>query len=433
MKKLTTTMLALAVPIAVLAGCATPSAPTGNANGTLMKAIVLSMGTDSATVANAQYDKYFKQGTAASGVPAIIAAGKFFINGYAIPASAAELAARYPKGYKVNEVPWLYYDQTTATWKGGYKGQRAAATYDAAALAVATGIVAGLEARLYDTDKDGYADLIAADFREGVIVSHVTRHADKTYRVDRGEIDFPNKTPNEGKLFDGPHFTATSGEVIKEANFDPAIAAGDIALFWYGTDGWVMQRAKEVNGVFVNGADHESYNIGGVAYSDAMRFSRDNLFISNRPGEFANAQKYFGLNNNAANLKVSLWLAPTTDAHAQGAPVGMTSNASARALLTKAIAIASARLASVAVSADGKDVPASRKWVRQASHSQLDQAIKRAAAAVASDTSYPAQLDYQIYLLYLTLNGSANDIGAKFGGYAYTGFENEIRAGSLAP
>ena len=105
----------------------------------------------------------------------------------------------------------------------------------------------------------------------------------------------------------------------------------------------------------------------------------------------------------------------------------------ARALLGKAIAIARARLASVTVSADGKDVPASRKWTRQAPHAQLDQAIKRAAAAVASDTSFPAQLDYQIYLLYLTLNGSANDIGAKFGGFDYTGFENEIRAGSRTP
>lgn len=430
MKKRTMKIFSLALPLAVLAGCIASSAPGGSGN--LLKAIVLSMGTDSATVSSAQYDKYFRQG-ATSGVPAIIAAGKFFINGYAIPASAKELAARYPNGYLVNEVPWLYYDQKAAIWKGGYKGQRAAATYDAAALAVANGIVAGLEVRLYDTDKDGYADQIAADFREGVIVSRVTRNGDKTVRVDRGDIDVANQTPNEGKLFDAPHFTATSGEIIKEANFDPAIAAGDVALFWYGTNGWVMARAREINGVFVDGADHQSYNVGGVAYGDAMRFSRDNLFVSNRPGEFANAQKYFGLNNNAEGLKVSLWLAPTTDPHAQGAPVGLTSNASARALLAKVIAIARGRLASVTVSADGKDVPATGKWTTQAPHAQLDQAIKRAAAAVASDTSSPAQLDYQIYLLYLTLNGSASDIGAKFGGYDYTGFENEISVGTRAP
>ena len=58
--------------------------------------------------------------------------------------------------YLVNQVPWLYYDRAKATWKGGYKGQQAPANYDAAALAVANGIVAGLEVRLYDTDKDGY-------------------------------------------------------------------------------------------------------------------------------------------------------------------------------------------------------------------------------------------------------------------------------------
>ena len=85
------------------------------------------------------------------------------------------------------------------------------------------------------------------------------------------------------------------------------------------------------------------------------------------------------------------------------------------------------------VSADGKDVPASRKWIEQAYHAQLDQAIKRATAAAASDTPSPALLDYQIYLLYLTLNGSTQDIGAKFGGYHYAGFDNEVKAGTLAP
>lgn len=421
-------VLALMLSSAAMLGCA--SAQTGGAGGhrTLLKAIVLGMGSEGSSVIDARYDPYFRQGTAKAGVPAVIAAGKFLVNGDAIPATEAEFAAKHPEGYQVNRVRWLYHDRDKAAWAGGYKGGKSAASYQAAALAVATGIVAGLEVRLYDTDRDGYADLIEADYKEGVTVERIARHGDGTYSVHRGDIGTANRTASEGRVFDGPHFTATSGERIKPENFDTAIAAGDVALFWYGPNGWVMQRAREVNGIFVDGSDHRSYTIDGTAYGDAMRFSRDNLPISNRPGEYANAQKYFGLNDNHEGLNASLWLVPTSDPHAQGAPVGITSNASARDFLDKALVIARQRLASVAVSSDGKDVPAGRKWVTQATYAQLHDAIARGHAALADAASLPALLDYQVYLLYLTLNGSQDDIGARFGGFDYPGFDSEIRA-----
>ncbi|KAM0806616.1 hypothetical protein AB5N19_06953 [Seiridium cardinale] len=34
-------------------------------------------------------------------------------------------------------------------------------------------------------------------------------------------------------------------------------------------------------------------------------------------------------------------------------------------------------------------------------------------------------LDYQTYVLYLTLNGGSDDIGAEFAGFNYVGFEDE--------
>lgn len=417
--------------LALLVGCgqSSKSSSTAGINGTVLKAVVLSMGTDSSAVTNVQYNKYFKQGTAAAGVPAVIAAGKFFINGFALPATEAECLSKYPNGYLVNQVPWLYYG-TSGAWKGGYKGQTTATSYDAAALAVATGIVAGLEVRFYDTDNDGFTDLIDADFKEGVQVNKITLNIDGTYSVDRGDIDTVSKTAYEGRTFDGSNFTSTSGEKIKPAHFDTTIVPGNVALFWYGTDGWVMQRAKEVNGIFVDGTDHQSYTIDTVAYQDAMRFSRDNLFISNRPGEIANSQKYFGLTNNGEGLKVSLWLVPTSSSTTQGAPIGLTSNSNAKTFLAIAISKAKARLDSVTVSVDGTDVPTSKYWVTQAAYTQLSDAITRAKKAMASDTSSNALLDYQIYILYLTLNGSNSDIGAKFGGFTYIGFENAVKAGT---
>ena len=190
-----------------------------------------------------------------------------------------------------------------------------------------------------------------------------------------------------------------------------------------------MRRAREVHGVFIDGQDHKTYTIDGHSYADAMRFSRDNLIIANRPGEFVNAQKFFGLNNNAQSRKVSLWLVPTTDPTSQGAPVAMTSGVEARALLGQAIARARESLASAVPSVDGSDLAPKAAWVSTSIHQQLQQAIARAEAALQDASSSNGFLDYQTYVLYLVLNGSSDDIGAKFAGYQWPGFLRAIQHG----
>ncbi len=324
--------------------------------GALLRAVVLNMGSDAPRITDPRYDRYFKQGSAAAGVAGVIAASKFRINGLPIPASEADFRRVTPQGYTVNQVTWLAQDAVVGTWKGGYRGQQPAASYDGAALAVATGIVAGLEVRLYDSDGDRFVDTIEADFQEGVQVQTITRNADSTISVRRGAIDVAQRTAGEGRVFDAERFTDTSGERIAAQAFDPAIRPGDVALFWWGPQGWAMRRAREVHGVFIDGQDHKTYNIDGHNYADAIRFSRDNLSIANRPGEFVNEQKFFGLNNNAQSRKVSLWLVPTTDPTSQGAPVAMTSGVWALAFLAQA-------LASAAPSADDNDAAPDAPWV----------------------------------------------------------------------
>ncbi len=400
-------------------------------SGTLLRAVVLNMGQDAARITDGRYDRYFKQGSAAAGVAAVIVAGKFSINGFPIPSSEADFRQHMPNGYPVNQVNWLSYDASTGSWKGGYRGQRVVASYDAAALEVATGIVAGLELRLYDTDGDRFADTIEADYKEGVQVQNIIRNSDDTVSVRRGDIDIAQRTAEEGRVFDGQHFTATSGERIAASNFDPLITPGDVALFWWSPTGWVLQRAREVRGLFMDGSDHESYTMDSTTYQDAMRFSRDNLFISNRPGELVNAHKFFGLNGNAEGLKVSLWLVPTTDPKASGAPVGMSSGPNARRFLSMAVVQARRWLSDVAPSVDGTDVPTTQPWVPRVLHAQLGAAVARAQASLDAQSSTDSQLDYLVYLLYLTLNGSAADIGAKFGGYRQPGFIPMAQSGLL--
>ncbi|KAF7906539.1 hypothetical protein EAF00_000818 [Botryotinia globosa] len=292
-------------------------------------------------------------------------------------------------------------------------------SYDTAALSVITSIVAGLEVRFWDTNGDGYTDLIDADYLEGVTVDTITENANGTY-----------STPYEGTIFDADRF-AGSGIVIEAANFDATIKSGDVGLFWYGPSGWAMERALEINGLFVDGADHTFYDIAGVTYKDAMLFSRDNLFISNRPGEFTDTQKFFGLTKDtAAGLNVSLWLVPVSDVSEFGGPVGMTTAGNSAAFLTRAVAQIQAELANVTVSADGSDVSSTKEWVTQAVYTQLDDAIARANSALSSANSSSFILDYQTYLLYLNLYGGAHNIGAAYAGFNFTGFQNEEQFGS---
>lgn len=415
------------------AGAASARPPLAHPAPVLLRAIVLNMGDDARSVTDARYNALFAGHDAAQGVAQVIRAGRFLINGRAIPGNAAAFAKACPDGYLVNQVPWLTRDAATGGWKGGYKAEKPAATYEAAALASATGIVPGLEVRLYDTDRDGFVDRIAADYKEGVAVGQVLRRRNGTLavrRADQGVGPVAGVATGEGRAFDSAHFTAASGEAIKPAHFDRSIHPGDVALFWYGPDGWVMQRAREVRGPFMGGADHQNYNIGGTVYQDAMRFSRDAIAISNRPGEFVNAQKFFGFDKDQQGAKASLWLVPTTKPGQQGAPVALTSGPDAARFLARAIAVAKAHLAAATISADGRDVPASGQWVSAQAHAQLAGIIARAQAQLARPDPTGAALDYQTYLLYLALDGSDKDIGAKFGGFSFTGFDHALKGGS---
>jgi hypothetical protein len=401
----------------------------------LLRAIVLNMGDDARSVSDGRYNALFAGNDAAQGVAQVIRAGRFLINGRAIPANAAAFSRTSPDGYLVNQAPWLTRDAATGGWKGGFKAEKPASTYEAAALASATGIVAGLEVRLYDTNGDGLVDRIEADYKEGVAVGQVRRQRNGTLavrRADEGVGPAAGASTGEGRAFDSTHFTATSGEVIKPAHFDRTIRPGDVALFWYGPDGWVMQRARQVRGAFMGGADHQNYNIDGTVYQDAMRFSRDAIAISDRPGEYVNAQKFFGFDKDQQGAKTGLWLVPTTDASKQGAPEALASGPDAPRFLARAVAIAKAHLAAASVSADGSDIPASGKWVSAQAHAQLARIIAGAQAQLAKPDPTGAAQDYQTYLLYLALDGSDKDIGTKFGGFHFTGFDHETKAGVKA-
>lgn len=88
--------------MAVFAGCGSDTGETGasdaqavgdtaetdaetkTAEDTVLRVLEINMGEDK-TVTDAMYDDYFEKGNAEDGVKEVLAAGNFYINGFAIP------------------------------------------------------------------------------------------------------------------------------------------------------------------------------------------------------------------------------------------------------------------------------------------------------------------------------------------------------------
>ena len=102
----------------------------------------------------------------------------------------------------------------------------------------------------------------------------------------------------------------------------------------YKPEGWIIKRAKEIKGKLINGGDYKFYQIGDKKFQDTMRFSRDNIIISNRYREFLNAHKYFWFLNMRDNSEISLWFIHSLDVNRYWACCGFTKR---RYFLLKAI------------------------------------------------------------------------------------------------
>lgn len=336
-----------------------------------------------------------------SGVLGVVEAGNFYINDFQVPANPTELAALGENGFVVNS------GATTLTAKDGkylVDGKKEFTEYaDAVKALINDELPGGLHIDLYDANGDGKADVVKLWYTEGLIVNKISQDADGNYILYRGDLE---RVPSHaGRLYDADNFGNILGEVIKPENFDTSIKEGDGAIFYLTPDGWIVKRAIEANGIFVDGVDHDFYQIDNVKYTDTMKYSRDNLIVAQRNGEFANAHTYFGFKNNDKGIKVSMWM----DTYSMS-PIGITSNENAKVFLTDAIAQSKAKLASVTLT---DTATAEQKFA----YAALEEAIKLAEATLADTDSYNSEYDFYVYYLYLAQAGTGKDIGAAFSGF----------------
>ena len=387
----------------------------------LIYSILINMGEDR-KITDEKYSKYFKENDSILGVKQIIKNNNFIINGFPIPGTKEIFSKKYPEGYLINKKKWLYF------LEGKYhvnQSKKDFDNYEEASFALATGFIAGLEIRLYDLDNDKYVDYIELDYVEAVIINEIIKNKDNTLCLFRADINEELKSENDGKRFDGNCFNKNWEEKIDIKNFDNSIKNGDMCLFIYTPSGWIIQRAKEVKGKLIDGEDHKYYQIDENKFQDAMRFSRDNIIISNRCGEYINAHKYFGfLNLNNNNTDVSLWFIHSLDEKKFGAPCGFTSGKTAKLFLQKSIEFSKIKLDSICLENNAKK---GEKYISQKDYDEFKNLIEKAEKICENDN--PCEIyDYFVYLLYLGNFGSQSDIGAKFAGFNYIGFDNLIKS-----
>ena len=387
-----------------------------------IKCVVLINMDKDGKITDEQYNKYFKQKNSTEGIKEIIKNNKFFINGFPIPGTESEFKNKTPEGYLINKKKWLTFSN------GKYKtilSRKDFDTYDEASFNTAIGFIAGLEMRLYDLDNDNFVDHIEMDYVESVIINDIIKNEDGTISLYRSDIEDEFNWRNDGRKYDGDSFTKKWNEKIQIKNFDSNIKKGDMALFMYRPEGWIIQRAKEVKGKLIDGEDHKFYQIGDKKFGDAMRFSRDNIIISNRCGEYLNAHKYFQLLNTKDDSEVSLWFINSLDMNRYGAPCGFTSGKYAKLYLLKALEVSKKKLDHTIIDNDGKNVEKGKKYVSKHEYEKFKNLIMRAEKIC--DNDFPNEIyDYNVYLLYLANFGSQSDIGAKFAGFNYEGFDNQV-------
>ena len=385
----------------------------------LLCSILINMGEDK-KITDEKYSKYFKEKDSIIGVKQIIKNNNFIINGFSIPGTEELFTKNYPEGYLINKKKWLFYSENKYKVNQSKKDFD---NYEEASFATATGFIAGLEMRLYDFDKDKYADYIELDYVEAVIINEIIKNKDNTLSLYRADLNEEYNSINDGKKYDGNCFSEKWEEKIDIKNFDSNIKKGDMALFMFTPNGLIVQRAKEINGKLIDGQDHKYYQVGEKKFQDAMRFSRDNIIISNRCGEFLNAHKYFGFLNKENGKDVSLWFIHSLDENKFGAPCGFTSGNSAKIFLKEVIAMSKKKLDEVAIEDKAKK---GQKYVNENIYNSFKSLIIK-AEKICNNESPNEIYDYLIYLLYLGNFGSQSDIGAKFAGFNYNGFDNEIK------
>ena len=391
MKRLLALMLALVIALALTACGGTDdhvgTSPTPTANAVepdgdpAAEDVLLEIvhDGDATTITNGAYDQYFG-GNALEGVKALLDEGKVYVNGIKVPATEDETV-----DYQVNGVSSLY--KTNSGW--GFNVHKTTSadnlSFQEARLGFYETIttVRGHVTTLYGDSATGRVNKINSQSYDVVRVTETVFY-NESITVVRGDFDLETNRvrPDVNNI------------VFHSSKYDNNIVTGDFALYYYGPEGWVIEKAdsmtgtlsKDANGWFVINAGQS----GEYACIES-NVSRYNLINCNRPTQFYTSYVSLGL----TEVPVVMWCTPT------GHPIGFTygDKATAKQVLALAIEHAEAAKENVAVSVDGKDVAKGTMWVTQADLDAYNAAIAEVQAICNRNSTAVQEYDDAIYAL----------------------------------
>ena len=371
--------------------------------GAVVEGDVVTWSNDNVKITDASFDKYFPGTTALEGVKKLLAEGKVCVNGIKVPATEDEVVV-----YQVNGVDSLY--KTETGW--GYNVHK---TTSANNLSFADARLGFFETI---TTVRGHTTELTLDPETKEVIGintnslDVVRVADiivynESTTIKRGdfELETARVRPDVEPI------------VFNTANFDQSVQIGDIAVYWYGPNGWNLKRAVPVEGTLskVDG----KFVINGADTRVESNVSRYNLINSSRPTQFYTAYTQLGLES----IPVVTWCTDT------GHPIGFTTGSRAKEALALAIANAKAAKEGVTVSADGAGVQG--KWTTQEAMDAFDAAIAAAEAVYNDNLAANIEKDMAIYQLSLAYGEGGNKPSGFIGSLG--GVEAEPETGTETP
>lgn len=161
-------------------------------------------------------------------------------------------------------------------------------------------------------------------------------------------------------------------------------------------------------------------NSSGKGGESSSQESGENISSENqisKVGENFSSENSFS--KKGEKLKVNLYLVPTSQENIFGAPIAFTCDfETSKIFLEKALSFAKSKLAE-----QNQNAKTSDSLSNSISFEQLNSVIQNAQNLLENSSINSATiLNYEMYLLYLALNGTQDDIGAQFANYNFAGF-----------
>ncbi len=330
-------------------------------------------------------DQYFDGGVE-EGMAALLDAGQVYINGIQIPTEEETFYLNGSKGIWQKENgdwTWQVHDflnrdaEGVVDHDGDYSFDFARRRFVLAATALR-----GSDTKIYAEEGSDTACRVDIFVASGATVADVTVNDDDTTTIWGTPIDSVNYNTDGGP-------NDIEERIFPSENVDENLQGGDIAIYWYGDNGWEIRLCPTVSGLLESW--EQAAVLDGVTYDEAI-IIRTSMQKGDRPSQFSGAYFTFGL----TDIPVTLWLTEE-----DGYIVGISYGENSREALEQAVDQVDAYMEDLTIlpSEDGSDIPSDCYWVDGTTWATYYTAYTNAKEVLENEDSTNFEMDAAIQSL----------------------------------